>query len=222
MIIKDKISFGDGKALYELVASAYDSFPYKRNHTLPEDAVSGTVLSVTDINSDFVYISVAEFDGDIETWVRKGASSDNVGLIPYQSGTSVLTINNPADADAIKTAIATAYTVKLLKADRSIGSLEYGSTAGTNYQIDLPNPSTSAGDYYAIMVFRKVNPTQGRAKPDSFNCPTLSIGESVQFGGTGMAASKAVTTAYGYGSAVFAVIPYKVTANREETDGDNR
>ena len=215
MIIKSVNNFEEGKALYEFVCGTKDKFPFKRNHTLPDDAVPGSTIEAPAVNTTFVYHAFnmpARFNNDlVECWVPKNSSTVKTGLVLYKSSNSVVEITDPADVAAVATAIASAYTAKLVASSGSLSDVSAGTTIGTNYQL-IPEPSLEAGDHECLAFFI-ADPTTVRTRPDADNCPTVTIEECKCYSSTSGSAFNSYFNDWFSnrdGCLCVALIPYKI------------
>lgn len=177
MIIKSVESYETGRKLYEIVAVNTDPLPFKKNGTLPKDAVTGSKLVAVDLGRTFIYFET-EDSGHAEKWVTI-SSSQTVGLIAYPSSGYAPTVSSPADLDAVKTAIATAYKVLRITGNASTTEVTYGTTVGTNYQLVIPEALT-AGTYEGWAVYTESGPGKGRLTLDDFNTPVNAIADYIQ------------------------------------------
>lgn len=177
MIIKSVESYETGRKLYEIVAVNTDPLPFKKNGTLPKDAVTGSKLTLVDCNRLYIYFETDEQE-HAEKWVPI-TSSQTIGLIAYATAGYEPTVSSPADLDAVKTAVATAYTVKRVTGSASTSDVSYGSTVGTNYQLVLPEALT-AGTYEGWAVYTESGPGKGKLTLDEFNAPVNAIADYIQ------------------------------------------
>ena len=213
MVIKNQYAFGDGNTLYEYVGCTQDKFPFKRNHTLPEDAANGSTIDHKDCNRTYVYQSYfINGVGLVEFWFQLGNANAKIDIVRYKSNNDILVISNPADTDAVATAISTAYSVKVIGADGSATDVTAGTTLGTNYQLIVDSDIT-AGEHTAIISYVATNPSTVRTRPDSYNCPSMTLGECRAFGsGSGSAMPKEISANLSNSGGIFLIdsIPYKI------------
>ena len=204
MIIKSVESYETGRKLYEIVAVNTDQLPFKKNGTLPKDAVTGSKLTLVDCDRTFIYFETDE-RGHSEKWVPI-TSSQTISLIAYATAGYDPTVSSPADLDAVKTAIATAYTVKRVNGSASTSDVSYGSTVGTNYQLVIPEALT-AGAYEGWAVYTSSGPSKARLTLDEFNVPVNNIADYVQFKAPEIYYDDATNFAASY----YAKVKYKIS-----------
>ena len=178
MIIKSVTNYENDRKLYEIMITSEDPLPFKKNGTMPKDAINGTTVTIADLGKTFVYEEHFKPEHYEEYFEN---NKNNIVTSLAVKGSSYtyrprIKVTDPADVAAVKTAIGSGSTVvKVYSNGSASDAITLGDTEGTNYQLDIPN-TTAAGDYEAVYVYRALGgPSVDTLVLDDQNCPTNPV-----------------------------------------------